>query len=254
MIARETLDDDVVLLRFERGKVNALDTELLAELRDQLDGLRKEGAPCLLLTGSGSSFSAGVDLYRVVDGGAEYVQHFLPLIGIVVRRLLGYPRPVVAALNGHAIAGGFVLAGATDRRLMAEGSGKVGVTELPVGVPFPWFALEVLRTLAGERLCRQMVYSGGLLGAGAAQSAGLVDELVPAERLLERALEVTRQMGRIPKDSFRLVKRQLWEPVLRRAEREEEEHDQEVQRVWEAPATHRAIRLFLQKTLEAKKG
>jgi enoyl-CoA hydratase len=254
MIARETIDDEVVLLRFEHGKVNAMDTELLTALRDEIDELRRAGSPCLVLTGRGSSFSAGVDLYRVVDGGAEYVRHFLPLVSTAVRRLLSYPRPVVAALNGHAIAGGFVLACAADRRLLVEGSAKAGVTELPVGVPFPWLALEAVRTVAGERLCRQMVYSGGLYGAAAAQAAGLVDELVPAERLLERALDVVRQMGRIPKESFRLVKRQLWEPVLRRAEREEEEHDEEVQRVWEAPSTHRAIRLFLQKTLEWKRG
>jgi enoyl-CoA hydratase len=254
MIHRESLDHEVVLLRIEHGKVNALDTEVLSELRAHLDALRGEGAPAIVLTGSGKAFSAGVDLYRVIDGGAEYVRHFLPLIGTAVRRLICYPRPVVAALNGHAIAGGFVLACAADRRLMAAGSGKAGVTELPVGVPFPWYALEVVRVLAGERLCRQMVYTGGLLDGAAAHAAGLVDELVAPDRLIERALEVVRQMAKIPHDSFRLVKRQLWEPVLTRAEREEEAHDREVLEVWEAPATHRAIRLFLQRTLESKKS
>jgi enoyl-CoA hydratase len=254
MIHRETIDHDVTLLRMEHGKVNALDSELLAELRDHLDALRKEGAPAIVLTGAGRSFSAGVDLYRVIDGGAAYVEEFLPLLAVALHRLIAYPRAVVAALNGHAIAGGFVLAATTDRRVLAEGSAKVGVTELPVGVPFPWLALEVVRTVAGERLCRQMVYTGGLHAAPEAHAAGLVDELVPAERLEERALEVARRMAKIPKDSFRLVKRQLWEPVLRRADREEEEHDREVTEVWKSPAIHRAIRLFLERTLESKKG
>ena len=114
----------------------------------------------MIITGTGTIFSAGVDLRRLLDGGSAYLADFLPALDRMLRRLLFLPKPVVAAVNGHAIAGGCVLACACDRRLAARGPGRVGVTELLVGVPFPAVALETMRLVVPPHRLAEVVYTG----------------------------------------------------------------------------------------------
>src|SRR5262249_12232253 len=136
--------EGVLTLRLAHGKASALDVELLDALLGELNGAG-EDVRAVILTGTGSIFSAGGDLFRVTRGGADYVRRCLPLLSRFLRTLFTFPRPVVAAVNGHAIAGGCVIVLACDTRLMAEGTGTIGVPELVVGVPFPTSALEVVR-------------------------------------------------------------------------------------------------------------
>jgi len=133
MIER-TLHDGILTLRLAHRKASALDVEILDALQRELEGAATN-ARALILTGTGSIFSAGVDLFRLTQEGADYVRRFLPLLSCVVRTLFAFPRPVVAAANRHAIAGGCILVLAADARLMAAGSGRIGVPELLVGVP-----------------------------------------------------------------------------------------------------------------------
>src|SRR5439155_1274578 len=100
----------------------------------------------LVLVGTGSAFSAGVDLFRILDGGDDYVARFIPALSGAFDDLFAYRRPVVAAVNGHAIAGGCVIAACADYRLMAEGRGRIGVPEQLVGVAFPAIALAAPRS------------------------------------------------------------------------------------------------------------
>jgi enoyl-CoA hydratase len=123
----------VHLVTVENGPVNVLDLELLRGLAETFHGLAE--ADAVVLAGAGRAFSAGVDLHRILDGGRDYVAEFLPALSAALRAVFDHPRPVVAAVNGHAIAGGCVLVAACDRRLMSAGT--IGVTELLVGVPFP---------------------------------------------------------------------------------------------------------------------
>ena len=93
---------------------------------------------------------------------------------------------MVAAVNGHAIAGGCVIARAADARLMAEGAGRIGVPELLVGVPFPAAALEVVRFAVPREKVQSLIYTGRTLSAEEALGAGLVDEVVAPGALLAR--------------------------------------------------------------------
>src|SRR3974390_1699758 len=113
--------DGILTLRLAHGKASALDVELPGGLVRELDGVA-EDVRALILTGTGSIFSAGVDLFRLTEEAAGYVRGFLPLLSRFVRTLFTFPRPVVAAANGHAIAGGGVIVLAADVRLMAEGA------------------------------------------------------------------------------------------------------------------------------------
>src|SRR5262249_15463840 len=137
--------DRVAVMTLAHGKANALDSELCQAIVARFEELKPSTAQAVVLTGRGKIFSAGVDLVRAVNGGADYLREFLPLLARAFETVFFYPKPVVACLNGHAIAGGCVLACAADRRLLARDGGRVGVTELLVGVAFPAVAFEIMR-------------------------------------------------------------------------------------------------------------
>src|SRR5690348_4539859 len=103
MIERETIDG-ITVLRLAHGKASAMDVELCEAIMRELRGAND--ARAVILTGSGTIFSAGVDLFRMTNEGAPYVDRFFPLLREALEALFRFPRPIVAAVNGHAIAGG----------------------------------------------------------------------------------------------------------------------------------------------------
>ncbi|MEE8192962.1 MAG: enoyl-CoA hydratase/isomerase family protein, partial [Gemmatimonadales bacterium] len=104
MIHREDRDS-VAVLRLEHGKANALDAELVTALADEIDAIRSADTPsAVVITGSGSIFSAGVDLFRFLESGEGYLDRFFQALIHCFHRLFVFPRPLVAAVNGHAIA------------------------------------------------------------------------------------------------------------------------------------------------------
>lgn len=233
------------VLRLAHGKVNALDAELLAALKERLEEIDSSTYGPLILTGSGSSFSAGVDLWRVLEGEAAYLHRFLPTLNEALVTLFTLGRPVIAAVNGHAIAGGCILVSACDYRVMADGAGRIGVPELRVGVPFPYVALETLRFAVGGAHLNELVYLGKNYEPARARELGLIDEIVPPEQLMDRACEIAEQMVMIPAKSFQVVKKEMRQASFDRIERFASVTDPEVARTWSDPKVHGAIRAFM---------
>ena len=236
--------DGIVTLTLNHGKAAALDNELLEALQRELAAA--ENARAVILTGSGSIFSAGVDLFRLTDGGAEYVRRFFPLLRDAVRQLFAMPVPVVAAANGHAAAGGAILVYASDLRLMAAGKGRIGTPELLVGVPFPAAALEIVRFAVRD--FQRFIYTGRTLLPDEALAAGLIDEVVEPAALLPRAQELAAQLAAMPPESFRQTKASLRAPALE-AMRAGEVNDAQALAVWSDPAIHAGIRDYLARTV-----
>jgi enoyl-CoA hydratase len=103
-------NDGIAVMTLQHGKVNALDIEFCEAIAARFKELAASNAKTIVLTGQGKVFSAGVDLRRLSDGGAEYIREFLPSLHKLYDAVFFHPKPVVAAVNGHAIAGGAVLA------------------------------------------------------------------------------------------------------------------------------------------------
>jgi enoyl-CoA hydratase len=239
--------DDVAVVRVEHGKANALDLELMRDLSAALRQLRDGRIGAAVLTGTGSVFGAGVDLFRVVDGGERYAEEFVPGLAGFLTDLFEFPLPLVAAINGHAIAGGCIVACCCDYRIMAEDRGTIGVPELLVGVPFPTVALEIMRFAVPPHELQALVYTGRTCGAVEAERRGLVNEAVPSDRLLARARQVAQQLAAVPAAVFTATKRALRHDAAARL-RTDRTLD-EVVRQWASPATRAHIQQYLDRTV-----
>src|SRR4029450_2026961 len=137
---------EITLLHMAHGKANALDVEFCEALTAQLTALKNSRTRAVVLIGAGHIFSAGVDLLRLLDEDATYLQTFLPALITMFETVFFHPQPGGGAVYGHAIAGGCILACAADHRVMSRSPGRIGVPELLVGVPFPTVDLEILRS------------------------------------------------------------------------------------------------------------
>jgi enoyl-CoA hydratase len=239
------------VVRLAHGKVSALDIEFCDALSQELNRLASSSTPAVILTGTGSAFSAGVDLFRVLDGGRAYLHRFLPAMETLFRTLLTFPRPLIAAVNGHAIAGGCIIAATSDHRLMADTNGRIGIPELLVGVPFPTLPFEIVRARVSRAQFRALVLGGKTVLPSEAVTLGLIDEVVPAGELLPRALETAERLMQIPSIAFALTKRAFVEPILARVDAGRSFND-EVLSAWESPAVQDRMRLYVERTVAKK--
>jgi enoyl-CoA hydratase len=227
----------VRVLALSSGRVNVLDVELLEELTAAIRELQRSGAGALVVTGAGRVFCAGVDLNRVLQGGADYTDRLIPALSDAFVAMFCYPGPTVAAINGAAIAGGCVLACACDRRLMSPDA-QIGASEVRVGVPFPAAALEVVRYACGGRA--EKVLLGGRLYRGADAIANGLAHRVVADDLIEAAVAEASDLAEISADAYRHTKAQLRAPTLARIS-EAGDIDREVRQLWGADQTRQRI-------------
>ena len=244
--------DGIRTLRLAHGKANALDIELVRALTRAVDASIADKVRALVLTGTGGIFCAGVDLIRLASGGAAYLAEFMPAFDEMTMRLFAAELPVIAAANGHAIAGGAVLMAAADYRLMALGDGRFGYTELAVGLPFPLPSLEIVRYATPSQALPDLLYGAGTVEAAQAKARGLIDEAVGANALMEKALATARRYAAVPRAAFADTKRQLRGPALARMRTAAPAASAAVLRAWSAPETLAAVRAYVERTLKKR--
>ena len=244
------LDNGVAVVSMSHGKVNALDIEFCEALAARFSELRTSDAKAVVLTGQGKIFSAGVNLVRLSEGGTAYIRRFLPVLHRLYDAVFFHPKPVIAAINGHAIAGGAVLACCADRRIMARGSGRIGVTEILVGVPFPALAFEIVRFAVPPRYLSEFTLSGATYATDAALQQGWVDEVAEPDDLLDDALAVARELAMLSPPAFAQTKSQIRQAVGECLQRSGEATDKAVTEIWTAPATLTYVRDYVARTLK----
>ena len=240
----------ISIVHMTHGKANVLDVAFCDALTARLEAAHHVSTQALVLTGQGHIFSAGVDLLRVLEGGPTYLAAFLPALRRLFATLFCYPKPVVAAINGHAIAGGCVLACAADARLMAQEVGRIGMPEVRVGVPFPAIALEIVRSVLAPPVFPAVLYEGATFAPADALARGLVDTLVASDTLLAQAVAAAETLAALPPPVFALTKQQVRAPVMQRVRDAGPADDEAVDALWAAPATLAAIRAYVARTLK----
>lgn len=199
-------DRGVRELVLARPPANALDPALVAALTAAVAGAPAAGARALVLSGRPGMFSGGLDVPVLLALERPALERFLGDFLVLLRTLALSEIPVVAALTGHAPAGGAVLAIHCDHRVMAEGGYRIGLNEVQVGLPMPRVIYTTLVRVVGVRQAERLSVGGALLGAGEAKEIGLVDELVAPELVVERALERARDYVALPANAMRATR------------------------------------------------
>lgn len=200
--------DGVTVVRIDRPPANALDAQLLDEGHRCLEELRAGPPGPVVLTGREQFFSAGMDLKVVPTLSPQEQRDVVTGINRLFAGWYGLERPVVAAVNGHAIAGGLILALCADYRVGTTGPGRLGLTELRAGIPYPAVAMAVVRAELTPPVARDLVLRARLVDSAEAHGLGLVDELVDGDPL-PRALEVAEELAALPQTAYAQIKCQL---------------------------------------------
>jgi len=236
------VEGGVAAVFLSRGKVNALDEPTIDELKDRFRELEAdEAVRAVVFSGEGKFFSFGFDIPGFLGHSKPDFSRFLTKFTDLYTYLFTYPKPVVAALNGHTVAGGLMLALACDRRLMAAGKGKVALNELAFGSSVFAGSVEMLRFAVGNRNAEEILYTGAMYLPEEALRLGLADEVCSGEEMLEKAMAAARELGGMSQPAFRSMKRLLRGPVAEGMRRRESASIVEFIDIWYSEATWRNL-------------
>jgi len=211
-----------VHLVLSRG-ANVMDEEMLLALREAVAGARDTGAPPLLLSsGNPRIFCPGWDLKRLRGAGRDDVARFLELFEAAVLEFFSYPGPTVAAIGGHAIAGGCLLALGADRRVVGRGA-RMGLSEVNLGIPVPAGCVRILRSRLGADAVEELVLQGDGCTPQRALELGVVQRIVPSnEVVVAAARDLTTLQSKSAcayAEAKRLLHGQAWEEARQEAKR-----------------------------------
>ena len=197
----------VALLKINAGKANAIGPAWLDGMSHLLDELGD--ARAVVVTGYEGFFSAGLDLPSLLGLDRPAIHSFIEKFNATMLRLFDVPVPMVAAVNGHAIAGGCVLAMQADWRMMTDRASKIGLNEVAIGIGLPTVVVETLRCQVPPATLVPIALEGKLVGPAEALRLGLVHEVVPAEEVVDRALARAQELAALPSAAVRQVKHAL---------------------------------------------
>jgi enoyl-CoA hydratase/carnithine racemase len=209
--------DDIAIVTIDRPPANALDPSLVEEGVAVLEQLAVLRPRAVVLTGAGAFFSGGADLRVVPALGPDDQARMARGANEVFRAWYAYPGPLVTAVNGHAVAGGLVLALCGDVRIAAT-TGRYGLTEVKVGIPYPPSAMAIVGAELTPSVARRLVLRGELFDSRAMLEFGVFDEVVADDEVLPRALEMAREMSELPQQTYGVIKRSLRREALKAAE------------------------------------
>lgn len=189
-----SLIDDVATITVDDGKANALGHPTLGGIEDALDRSESDGAKAVVIAGRDGKFSAGFDL-SVMTSGSENARALLGRGAELGIRVFEFPRPVVLAVTGHALAMGGILLCCADVRIGAQGPFKLGLNEVRIGMPVPAFAVEVCRDRLSPRYFTRAIQLAHVHSPDEALAAGFLDQVVEPDHVVARATEVAADLA-----------------------------------------------------------
>lgn len=191
-----TKDGNVAILAINRpNAMNALNTELLLELDMALENLNEDSEIfVIILTGEGKAFVAGADISEMKDKTPEAARSFGMLGSKIFRKLELMEKPVIAAVNGYALGGGCELAISCDIIIAGE-KAKFGQPEVGLGITPGFAGTQRLPRIIGIKKAKELIFTGGMIGAQEAEKIGLVNKVVPQEELMATAMEMAKTIA-----------------------------------------------------------
>ena len=231
-VRSEDRDGGVRVLTLDRPPANAIDEILLADLQAALRAAREDDAVrAVVLTGAGRFVSAGFDLKSPPRDLAD-AKRLRELYRDAHAELLAFPKPTVALMQGHAIAGGLVLVLACDYRLGADADYKIGLNELAIGAAYPRVALEIVRLRLTHARASELLLGAAIYPASQATRLGVVDELLPAETCQATALRRAARLGAFPREPYAATKAALVADAIARVRAETPAEEEASAALW----------------------
>jgi enoyl-CoA hydratase/carnithine racemase len=203
------------IIKLNRGITNALNLELVNELTGVIRRIKDdpESRGLVLTSTNDKFFSIGFDLPHIYGLSAVDFEIFYRSFNQACLELYTLPKPTVAAITGHAVAGGCILALCCDQRLIANGRKFMGLNEIKLGVPVPYLADRVLHELVGVRAASEIMEIGEFYTAQRALEVGMVDQVLSQEKVLDESVKRACTLGEVPLKAFAMIKRNRVEPI-----------------------------------------
>jgi Delta3-Delta2-enoyl-CoA isomerase len=234
-------------MRLDRPPANALSLELIVALREAIQEAAAGPSRAVVLSGAPARFSGGLDVPLLLGYNQAKMATLWREFYALLQALAASPVPIAAAITGHAPAGGTVLALFCDYRFMAEGDFKLGLNEVQVGIPLPPVILAGLRRLVGLRQAERLGVGGLLLSPAQALAAGLVDELAPADQVIDRAIRWCRTLLDLPPHAMSSTRRLARADLAAYFEQDLEAEMLQVVAQWWAPETQTTLRALAER-------
>ena len=227
--------DSLALLRLENGVTNAISPLLVDELIEAI-GIVEDNFKGAVLGGGDKFFCIGLELPTLLRYDREQMSLFWDRFDQALLSLYSLPIPLAAAINGHAVAGGAILAMTADYRYIAEGRNLIGLNEINIGLPVPFLADLILRQLIGDRAASNLIYGGDLSSPEDALALGLVDDILPENRVEAHALKNIALFADKPQPAFEMIKNNRTESVRRIFAQQRNTRKEELLDCWFRPA------------------
>lgn len=228
----------LIIITLFRGKVNAINPKMVEELRSQLEKLEADPeTKAVILTGAGKFFSFGFDLPEMIDWPRDKFGEFIHRFCDLLTYMFLYPKPLIAAINGHATGGGCMLALACDYRIMVTGNAKIALNEVTFGASVFAGSTEMLRFWTGSANAWKILSTGAMLLAEEAQSMGLVQEVVAESDLAAVTQRIATEMGEKPQAALAHLKLLLRRRIVEEFAKHEDRAIEEWLDIWYSPET-----------------
>jgi len=250
-----TKKKEYTIVQMNRGKVNAINYEMVQEMREVFRSLENDPAvKGVILSGQPHYFSAGLDLIELYQYDKEQINNFFKAFGSLYLELVQFKKPLISAITGYSPAGGCVLAVTCDNRYMAAGDKYViGLNEVAVNIQISQNLTEIYAFWMGDGLASRYVLAGKLLSGKEAVAVGLVDELVPLEDVVARAERQMQQYMMADQEILINTKKKLRKHLWDKLDLDAENSLKEASEIWWKPEVRTKMGAYVESFSNKKK-
>lgn len=249
-----SVTDRMALIGLNRGRSNAINAELLDELKLVIKSAQDDDAISgIILHGNEGFFSAGLDLIELYNYNEVEIRTFWESFLSFVQQLTAFKKPAIAAIGGHSPAGGCVLALCCDYRVMSEGEFIIGLNEVPVGIIVPDSVFHLYSFWIGQARAYQYLLEGKLLNPQQALEVGMIDELVPASALRSRAEKQLKKYIQLEANTWQQSKINMRKELLSKMSTDASATLDVMLEQWWSPSTRSILKTIIDNLTGGKK-
>jgi enoyl-CoA hydratase/carnithine racemase len=241
--------DEITILRLNQGTTNPLNLEFIQEISKNMELLKNDPnvRGVVITSGNDKFLSIGFDLPILFKQNKNEVKTFYKTFNRLCLEIYTFPKPTIAALTGHAIAGGCILTLCFDYRFIAEGRKLMGLNEIKLGLAVPYPADRILYQLVGSRTANEIVSTGDFYPSEKLLEMGMVDLVMPIEHVLDKSIEKAKLLGAMPTEAYKMIKQNRVESVKAQILEQLEKKEELFLERWFEPETRKLLEEAIKK-------